>query len=68
MSPQLYTLIGILIAIVGAAAGYYVRLLVSLGKRGTVELEIKEMLSKAREEAKRITLEAENKSISVMQE
>ena len=68
MSPQLYTIIGVLIAVVGAAAGYYVRLLVSLGKRGTIELEVKEMMSKAREEAKKITLEAENKSINVMQE
>jgi len=68
MSPQLYTLIGILLVLVGSAIGYYVRLLISLGKRGTVELEVKEMMSKAREEAKKITLEAENKSISVMQE
>jgi ribonuclease Y len=48
--------------IVGIAIGYYLRLIISLGKKGSMELEIKEMLLTAKEEAKRITTEAESKS------
>ncbi len=45
----------------GLALGYYLRLIISLGKKGSMELEIKEMLLTAREEAKKITAEAEIK-------
>jgi ribonuclease Y len=46
----------------GIAIGYYLRLIISLGKKGSMELEIKEMLLTAKEEAKKITTEAELKS------
>ena len=45
--------------LIGVAVGYFLRLIISLGKKGSMELEIKEMLLGAREEAKRITSEAE---------
>ncbi len=48
--------------IAGIAIGYYLRLIISLGKKGSMELEIKEMLLTAKEEAKRITSEAESKA------
>lgn len=57
-----------LVAMASVAIGYYLRLLVSLGKRGTIEVEVKEMVLKAKEEAKRITLDAENKAVEVMQQ
>lgn len=57
-----------LVAVVSAAIGYYLRIVVSLGKRGTVEIEVKEMLLKAKEEAKRVALDAENKAVEVMQQ
>ena len=31
-------------SIVGAAIGYYLRLIISLGKRGSLELEVKQMI------------------------
>ena len=68
MSPQLLIVIAALVAVVGIAVGYYLRILVSLGQRGTIEVEIKEMLLKAKEEAKRVTLDAENKAVEVMQQ
>ena len=68
MSPQLLIIVAVLVAIVAAAIGYYLRLVISLGKRGTIEVEMKEMLLKAKEEAKKITLEAENKAVEVMQQ
>lgn len=48
--------------IAGIAIGYYLRLIISLGKKGSMELEIKEMLLTAKEEAKKITSEAESKA------
>jgi ribonuclease Y len=68
MSPQLLIIVAVLIAAVAVAIGYYLRLVISLGKRGTVEIEVKEMLLKAKEDAKRITLDAENKAVEVMQQ
>ncbi len=48
--------------ILGLALGYYLRVIISLGKKGSMELEIKEMLLTAREDAKKITAEAEDKA------
>lgn len=47
--------------VAGVALGYYLRLIISLGKKGSMELEIKEMLLKAKEEAKKIVDDAEKK-------
>jgi ribonuclease Y len=48
--------------VIGTAFGYFLRWIISLGKRGSMELEIKQMMLDAREEAKRITQEAESKA------
>ncbi len=52
--------------IVGVAVGYYLRLIISLGKKGSMELEIKEMLLTAKEEAKKITAEADAKTAKIL--
>ena len=39
----------------GLALGYYLRLIVALGKKGSVEIEIKRMMISAKEEAQRIS-------------
>lgn len=48
--------------IAGIAIGYYLRLIISLSKKGSMELEIKEMLLTAKEEAKRIISDADTKA------
>ncbi|MDZ7726584.1 MAG: ribonuclease Y [Candidatus Campbellbacteria bacterium] len=48
--------------VVGIAVGYFLRLLISLGKRGSMELEVKQILLEAREEAKNITADAQKKA------
>lgn len=45
----------------GIAFGYFLRWIISLGKRGSMELEIKQMMLDAQEKAKKITEEAEHK-------
>ena len=52
----------------GVAVGYYLRLIIALGKRGSMELEIKELMVKAQEEAKKILLSAENQAASTLKE
>ncbi len=54
--------------VAGIAIGYYLRLIISLGKKGSMELEIKEMLLTAKEEAKRITADADSKSKKFLEE
>ncbi len=62
MSLKIVALLASLAGIAGIALGYYLRLIISLGKRGSMELEIKEMMLKAKEEAKKITESAEGKA------
>jgi ribonuclease Y len=50
-----------LAGVVGIAIGYYLRVLISLGKRGSMELEIRQMMLDAEEKAKRIIAEGEEK-------
>ncbi len=45
--------------VIGIAVGYFLRLIISLGKRGSMELEIRKMKLDAEERAKKITQEAE---------
>jgi ribonuclease Y len=54
-----------LAGLIGVIVGYFLRLIISLGKKGSMELDIKEMLLGAREEAKKITLEAEKNAIEL---
>jgi ribonuclease Y len=54
--------------VAGIAIGYYLRWIVSLGQKGSVELEIQKKLLVAREEAEKIVLEAEKRRTSVEEE
>jgi len=57
-----------LAGIVGIAFGYFLRWIISLGQRGSMELEIKEMRLEAEEEGKKITKEAEKKVANLLEE
>lgn len=61
---HIITLIGIGVGAlaVGAAVGYYLRLIISLGQKGSMELEIKKMMIAAKEEAQRVTDEAKKRA------
>ena len=62
MSLKLVALFLSIAGVAGVAIGYYLRLIISLGKKGSMELEIKEMLLAAKEEAKKITADSEAKA------
>ncbi len=59
MSLKLVALLLALAGFAGLGIGYYLRLIISLGKKGSMEIEIKEMSLAAKEEAKKITEAAE---------
>ncbi len=62
MSLKIVLLIATLVGIGGAVLGYYLRLIISLGKKGSMELEIKQMLLEAKEQAQKIIAEGEKKA------
>lgn len=59
MSLQLVFVLLALSGVVGIGIGYFLRWIISLGKRGSMELEIKQMQLNAEENAKRVLEEAE---------
>lgn len=61
MSVKIALLFAGFASLVGVAFGYFLRWIVSLGKKGSMELQIKQMMLEAREEAKKIIKEAEEK-------
>ncbi|OGI75995.1 ribonuclease Y [Candidatus Nomurabacteria bacterium RIFCSPHIGHO2_02_FULL_42_19] len=62
MGLTIITLIGALVLLLGIGIGYYLRLIIALGKRRSIEIDIKQMMVAAKEEAQRITDEAKKKS------
>lgn len=59
MSPFTILLIAVVATAVGVAFGYYLRYIVAAGKKGSIELEIKQMMLEAKEKAKKIEEETE---------
>ena len=59
MSIQTILLLLTLAGMAGIGIGYFLRLIISLGKRGSMELEIRKMRLDAEERSKRIVEEAE---------
>ena len=59
MSLKLVLVLLVLAGLVGIGFGYFLRWIISMGKRGSMELEIKRMKLDAQEAAKRIIEEAE---------
>ncbi len=55
-------ILGIVVLLVGTGIGYYLRLIIALGKKRSIEIDIKQMMVSAKEEAQIITDEAKSKS------
>jgi ribonuclease Y len=67
MSLKLALLLALLSASAGIGFGYLLRLIIALGKKGSMELDIKQMELKAREEAQMILDEAEAQSKEILE-
>ena len=68
MSLKLVILIAGAAGVLGIAIGYYLRLIISLGKKGSMELEIKQMMLDAQEKAKKVLIDAKNKATETLKE
>ncbi len=68
MSLVLALIIAGFAALVGGIVGYFLRWLVSLGKKGSVELKIKQMMLEAKDEANSIIAEAEEQAKKELEE
>lgn len=68
MSLKLVFILLALAGLSGAAFGYFLRWIISLGKRGSMELEIKKMLLGAKEQAQKIVEEADKKATQTLEE
>mgnify|MGYP005857102199 CR=1 FL=1 len=62
MSVNTILLLILGVGIAGVVFGYFLRWIISLGKKGSMELEIKQMLLEAKEEAQKIVEDAEKKA------
>jgi len=62
MSLTIIILIGAGVLLLGVGIGYYLRLIIALGKRRSIEIDIKQMMVAAKEEAQKITDEAKKKA------
>jgi len=67
MSLKLALLLALLAASAGIGFGYLLRLLISLGRKGSMELEIRQLELSSKEEAQRIILEAETRGEEIIQ-
>jgi len=56
------TLGGVMAILVGAALGYLLRWFIAMSKRGSVEIEVKQVLLSAKEEAQKIIEEADRRA------
>jgi len=68
MSLKIVFLLASVAGILGVALGYFLRLVISLGKKGSIELEVRSLMVNAEEKAKKIILDAETKSVDMMKD
>ncbi len=62
MSLKLALLLALIAASAGIGFGYLLRLIISLGKKGSVELDVQRLEISAKEEAQKVVLEAEERA------
>ncbi|MCK5026906.1 MAG: ribonuclease Y [Candidatus Pacebacteria bacterium] len=68
MSTQTIIILTVLISAAALAFGYFLRYIITVGKKGSVELEVKRMILGAKEEAQKILEEAEKKADTANEE
>ena len=55
-------IVGAIVLLLGVLIGYYLRVIIALGQKKSIEIDIKQMIVGAKEEAQKITDEAKKKS------
>ncbi len=67
MSIKLALLLALIAASAGIGFGYLLRIIISLGRKGSLELDIKQLEISSREEAQKILTEAEEEAEKIIQ-
>lgn len=68
MSLKLVFLLAGAAGLLGVGLGAYLRFLISLGKRGSLELKLKEIELRAQEESKKLTLRADEEAARILKD
>jgi len=68
MSLTLALILAGFAALVGGIIGYFLRWLVSLGSKGSVELKVKQMMLEAKDEANKVVAQAEEEAKRMLDE
>lgn len=68
MSTLTIVIFAIVLLGVGIGFGYYLRFIITMGKKGSIELEIKQKLIQAKEETQKILEEAQEKALNRLRE
>lgn len=68
MSLKIAMLFAGFAGITGVALGYFLRLVIALGKKGSMELSIKQAELRAKEQAQKVITEAEEKAEQILKE
>ncbi len=68
MSLKIVALVALTAALAGVAFGYFLRWIISLGKRGSMELEIKQTMLETKEQTQKIIAEAEEQAKKITEE
>ena len=66
MTFKIVFLLALTAGLIGMLLGYLLRVLIALSQKGSIELDMKQKLMKADEQAKSITLEAEEKAAEIL--
>jgi len=61
-------IISITALVIGVGVGYYLRFIISMGKKGSMELEIKQVMLDAKEDAQKVIEEAKKKAEVLLDE
>ncbi len=67
MNTQTIALLAVAV-VFGVVLGYFLRYIITVGKKGSLELEVKKMILSAKEHAQNITEEAEKKAEGIIKE
>ena len=68
MSLRIIVLFASIAGLVGIALGYFLRIIISMGQKGSLELQVRQMMLSAEEKSKKVIIEAETKSVEIISE
>jgi len=63
-----FLLVGLVILLIGAGAGYFTRQLIAQRRKSSIEAKLKKLVEDAKREAQEITFESKNRAVKIIEE